>query len=414
MILQWADGASVIRGWRQFEDYSLSSVQNGIPFGEDATLEAITNDLNYSVRTTEGVHRYSDVVVYNGPDSPAVQLTTLTPGVCLVAQDGTITRVSDGTCTIEASGITGKRQISLAQVTEGGWVQYTPIPGDYVAGSLRKYLLDQQVAALSGIIPGAASQRAHVLGNNYDTSPFPGQVWHWGGTYGSVNTNNFLRAQSKPGFDALPLDALDQILAGGQDGSIEWKAWISNHHYLTWKGHGVSDGTYHKQIRGEIVVQYSPTEWTGTLVKLLPSNWEDYLPGVLPGGTLNEIRCWARLYNTYDGKTDATSERRWVQPVVGLSSPRIDGDLAAYQKRNSNNLMVTGGDSGTPVFCGINGDLVMLTHTVFGGYIGWYFYAEWATQINTAMNALATQFSDPAAGTYAIQTVDLSGFTDYS
>lgn len=36
------------------------------------------------------------------------------------------------------------------------------------------------------------------------------------------------------------------------------------------------------------------------------------------------------------------------------------------------------------------------------------------TYIDAAMNALATGAGDPAAGTYAVQTVDLSSFTSYA
>ena len=75
--------------------------------------------------------------------------------------------------------------------------------------------------------------------------------------------------------------------------------------------------------------------------------------------------------------------------------------------------MATGGDSGSPVFCGINGELVILSHVTFYGVIGTDDLALLAPQINTAMNDLATYYSDPAAGTYAVQTVDLSGFTAY-
>jgi hypothetical protein len=254
---------------------------------------------------------------------------------------------------------------------------------------LRKYLYDQQIAALVGVTPGAAAQRAHING-----AP----------SYGAVNSSNFVRAQAQSGFDALPLDALDVLLAG-PGGNVDWKAWISAHHFLTWRGHGSVDGATWKSISGEIVVEYSADAWAGTLCKLLPANWRTYMPAVQDNlGT--EINCWARMYNTYDD-----TEHRWVMPVrVAYNNPYPTGDSRLpYQKTwpDHNPQMANGGDSGSPVFCGINGNLIILGHTAWLGNICSHFYADYITQINAAMAALN------ASGSYSVGTVDLSGFTAY-
>lgn len=86
--------------------------------------------------------------------------------------------------------------------------------------------------------------------------------------------------------------------------------------------------------------------------------------------------------------------------------------LSVYQ-RSSDGYMYKGGDSGTPMFCGINGHLIALSHVFYGSSGGYYHYADDIALINSTMNDLSTANGDANAGTYAVQTVDLSGFNVY-
>lgn len=402
-VIQFSAGALVLRGWRSEDDFSLSTVQADEPVGEATSITPTVDDLTYIGYTTVGTVYKKNLVIQNPPDNPTVALSSDTPSVCDVAQDGTVSVVDYGTCTIRARGQTGSRVNTQTLSTYGAATLYTGISA-ITAGSLRAYLRDQQLAALDGITPGSSAQRAHAT--LFTT-----------GTGSSVNTANFIRAQAKAGFDALPLDALDELLVGVA-GSVQWRAWISPHHYLTWKGHGVgASGSGWLRFSAEAIVEYSATAWTGTLIKLLPSNWRDYMPDPLGLAVGTEINCWARLYHAHiDG------DYRWVQPVrFSGANPYSSGDSRLqFQRPDANNKMAIGGDSGSPVFCGVNGALVALGHIHYGGQVGTIaeFYANWITDINAAMNTLATAASDPAAGTYAVGTVDLGltggNFTNYS
>lgn len=399
---------AVMRGWQEADDYTLSMLPSPESFGSDSAITPTVHDLSYTARTTTGTYLKSDVVVSNKLENAPVTLDSDTPSVCVVDVDlGNVTRVTDGVCAIRASGQTGQRVISQTISTSGGQTIYDAITG-IEAGSLRAYLRDQQLAALADVTPGANAQRAHAAPNNYISTNNPPITSH-GATYGPVNTNNFLRNQSKPGFDALPLDALDQLLAG-PGGSCEWRAWISPHHYLTWRGHGAQSGATWRALHGELIVEYSASAWTGTLCRLLPANWRTYMPDTTRVLNWTEINLWVRLYNTYQGDAyDPSAERRWVMPArLHLHNPYSAGDeRLPYQKLDGAVPMSNGGDSGSPVFCGVNGTLVIFSHTQTQGAVGGLIYADLVSEINSAMAELN------ASGSYTVQTVDLSGFTSY-
>lgn len=407
-----------LRGWKPSDDFSCELVRSDESYGvAGAPISTTIKDLTFAGTQTVGTAQKSDLLISNASDNPVVTLESLTPAVCTVDALGHVSRVADGSCVIRATGQTGKRDIQQTIITSGGQPIYTSVTA-IASGSLRKYLKDQQLAAISGVTPGSLSQRVH-------TTPYNAG---FGATGNSVNVSNFIRAQTKTGFHPFHLDVLDELLVGGT-GPAQWRAWISPHHFLTWLGHGSnsSPGNW-VSIAGEVVVQYSATAWAGNLCKLLPSNWTDYIPReafYIQGGSTPEFNIWSRFYNTYDVGAD----KRWVMPVRlgatsgnGDNNPYPTGDpRRAFQKTYSGSPpMVNGGDSGSPAFIGITEDggitatLVPLGHTAYLGTTCSFFYGDMHAGINAAMNTLASANSDLLAGSYAVQTVDLSGFTSYA
>lgn len=397
----FSDGAPSLRGWRQNDDYSLSLQPSNEMFGSSNDITPTVHDVTYAARSTTGTITKNDVIVTTNAVNREVVLSSDTPGVCSVEQSGHVDRMNDGVCTVRAQGQTGERTISQIISTSGGQTLYDAVIG-LADNSLRKYLQGQQIAALVDVVPGAASQRAHINGNNFA-----------GDSFGGVNNSNFLFG-AKAGFDALPQDALSLMLASPVN-SIGWQAWVSEHHYLTWEGHGsASIAGQRVSINGEIVVRYSATPYTGTLCKLLPATWRNQMPSLAGFALGTEINAWTRNFNTYDGKYDATAERRWVMPIrVGATNPYpASDDRHAFQKHDPNTSnttpMINGGDSGSPVFCGVNGALIILGHTAYRGNACSFFYSDYITQINAAMASLN------GSGVYTAQTVDLSGFLNYA
>ncbi len=266
-------------------------------------------------------------------------------------------------------------------------------------------------ALLAGSATIATAQRAGVYENTLAAGT--STTISMAGSQGGANTNNFLRAQGKSGFAGFELDLLDQIL-DSSTGSAGWRAWISPHHFLTWRGHGASSSAGRwVAINGEVIVEYSAAAWTGSLAKVLAPDWATYM--TVTQGNWGEvgtgISLWGRLFNTY-----TATERRWVQPLDLHRAPYAGSDSrSAYQKLASNGTYINGGDSGSPIFCGIDRQLVMFSHAMTQYNAGSYYYADLAPDINAAMATLN------ASGTYTIGTVDLgapipgypSGFTAY-
>lgn len=373
--IQFSDGAGVLRGWNREEDFSVTTAAADIPAGSASTFTgAAVKDLTYSGRTFNATAAAFAIVVDNHATNPPLSFESNTPAVCTVnAATGALGYVGDGLCSVNVTGQTGTR-IASGSVSTGGAVLtvYDEVTAT-APGSLRAYLTAQQAAALVGVTPGAAAQRS----NNS----------------GVLNAGNFL-FDAKTGFDGFPTDALGALLYS-DDVSSKWKAWISPHHYLTWIQHGATDGANHRAIQGEIVVVYSATAWTGSLCKLLPSDFALYLPNSLVSLEY-ALDLWIRLYHTHDG-----TETRWVQPL-SPQAPYPSGDARlAFQKPYNGELFGIGGDSGSPAFFGIGGDLVLYSHAVSYGLPSGIKYAQYITEINAAMAEL------DASGVYTVQTVDL-------
>lgn len=396
---------TVLRGWKPHEDYSVTMVPMSEVVTGSASADTI-KDLEYTTTVATVTITKNDFLVNNSPENPVVQFKSLTPDICSVDSSGITTVNGYGTCTVETVGQTGKRSFSHTVITAGAATLYSDVT-IIDPTSLRYYLREQQLAALSGVQAGSTAQRVHA-------TPYSAGF----ATSGSgVNTANFIRAQAKPGFDPFQLDVLDEMLVGVA-GSAQWRAWITPHHYLTWSGHGSTSITGSRiSIDGEIVVEYSATPWVGNICKLLPANYALYLPpslipnGFSASGHNSVIGIWSRLYNTYD----AGADYRWVMPgEFGFDSCLpTDDPRYVYQKRSSTSLMVTSGDSGSPTWVGIregtnsHATLVPVGITSYAGYLGGSAFADKLTQIQDAVSLLN------ASGAQTVQTVDLSGFTSY-
>ena len=406
--LQFTTGAQSVRGSVPAEDFAvvLGAVHTQSLSVPGTASTPTIKDLTYQAVSAASSVAVQDVVVSNAATNPEVSLVSETPLVCEVDALGNVNYVTAGECSIIAQGQTGKRRITQELVVAGAATIYEDIIS-VGAGSLRKYLIDQQAAALADVAPGSSAQRA-----------FSGLTTGGTGTAGNggVNTANFIRAQAKAGFDALPLDALDALITEGADG--RWRAWISPHHYLTWQSHYTTPATVVgswialpslNSGRWEAVVKWSSAAWGGELCRLMPSNYRTYLPLQL-GTHETYIPIWHRAKNTF-----VTGDERWVMPADYVASPYSSSDpRSAFQRvRAKDGALATGGDSGSPGFVGINGKLVAWGHTAWEGGVCTEAYHDHRAEIDAAMNLLATQNSDPTAGTYAALTVDLSGFTAY-
>lgn len=399
-----ADNIHFIQGVLPSEDFTLGILQTPVVVGEVSGTTTV-DDITYNFRVTAGV--INEFMVQS--TSLNTVFSSETPSVATVNSVGQVSYVADGTAIIKGyvAGVGSKK---ATQVIENTTEQTNISVNAYGNGSLRKYLSDQLNAVF-----------------NYATANLGGSTAALQ-RYASGTPSAALFTELAGIAGWTPFDA---TIENGEDMSNYY--WISPHHYIRGIGwaHNMSNypayGSNLVWVGIDIVVGYSATAWTGRIVKFLPVGWETYLP-VHPESYINPISgvpCFVRFANTYNGSN------YWIEPVFcSVSEVAIptDADLTPYLK-TTGGIIATGGDSGSPVFAGINGDLVLLGRVWgYGGTIDWYGnyltaasrtggtmsthdVRTWAADITTAMNNLASYNND--ATVYALQYADLSGFTAY-
>jgi hypothetical protein len=167
--------------------------------------------------------------------------------------------------------------------------------------------------------------------------------------------------------------------------------------------------------------------------KLLPSNYSDYFPlnrnfrlfnGSIQQDRLQYLPVIVCSHYRWDSNWPLQrpnryaylhhSDRRQAQYWVSYASPTypVTGPSINVANYNGDPSNIRGGDSGGPSFLIINNELILIAcHQVAGGpnnsTVGGSFLADYIAQIQEAINQLG-----PSGQT--IQTVDLSGFTDFS
>lgn len=132
---------------------------------------------------------------------------------------------------------------------------------------------------------------------------------------------------------------------------------------------------------------------TISFVKILPQNWNDYLPSL---SVIHRLPCFV-----LDQEEKALiSELAGLSTVAGFRVPEFSSTRYAFSE-----TIITG-DSGNPAFLIIDDELVIITVWTFGGAGGGTSILFHKDAINTMMSTLG--------GGYSLTEIDLSGFTDYS
>jgi hypothetical protein len=389
MNLIYGAGAKLVRGLTPFDDFSLLVDQT--PLAIDGSISAQTiKDVVWTIRGASGVDNN-----FRLASTSTAEYINVTPAICSVDSAGNVSRLADGLARVQCKVFRkGVREYSQ-QLVRSGAAAVKESVNSLATGSLIKYLHDQRNAILAASVPNAANQRAYV---NAD------------GTGGS-NPSNMLLRTDVAGF--TPID-LSSIINGNSYRWLTPKHRIFTYHTNPYWGDGsaiVQDGTrYGKKLLGDTGIVYEPNGYTGTVCTLLPSNWRSYLPTW--ADTMLDIPVWSR--RTWVGAKDS-GEKFWIQAATkkgdGALLP-VDTNAAAFA-HPTNGSMGVGGDSGTPVFMGINGKAVLIGHISYSGGLLNADYADYIPTINSVMQELAQAAGDVNYATYSAQTADLSGFTAY-
>lgn len=127
-----------------------------------------------------------------------------------------------------------------------------------------------------------------------------------------------------------------------------------------------------------------------TFARVLPSNWQTYLPGIDFVSTV-PVMCLNQ------------TERASIAALRSLGASFVNAYPPAYAAYYGEIIRF---DSGNPVFLVINGQPVLVGVFTTGGAGGGSFVSHYTNAVNAAMTSLG--------GGYQLTPVDLSGFTNYA
>ena len=231
----------LVRGPGTFETLTYEILENPNTGGGTVTSQT-DKDTNVTLTTSTGVDN-NFIVVTNA------KIINLTPTIVDVnAISKSVTKKLNGVCQLRLEDGLSK-VLYQRNMTTAGAVSTRNVTS-FATGSLRKHITDNMIAALNGVTRGAAKQSSSI----------------WNGTTDVFNTGLFL-VGNKTGYTAPASDILQQALWAGNYGDNNSKVWITPYHYLNFKYHNAPSGSTWRQINGEIIVNYSATQWTGTLAK---------------------------------------------------------------------------------------------------------------------------------------------------
>lgn len=397
-------------------NFYMTAVPRENPISGGSSYQFTVNDVVWDHITGSTIDEEFDISVSTLPAGSTGIFESATPGVATVDGSGVVTRVSDGTAKINLKviplqGAHLKKQISYPVERTTAVVNSF---NSFVAGSLGKHIYDDIDARINGV---TASDATTKLFSTQDEGS---------GTY--VWNTDFWAY----GVDWTPIVAWNSYSDCCPPGDAERRAGvlISPRHVILANHYTIPNGQTVRFIEqdGDIVTRtVSSQAQVGStdikillldsdvtagigFVKVLPSNYNDYLPSLFPtfdpGSATStvsvpSVNLLGGSYIESDSdKQGYLRELSYLSLNYGTSytTPTI-ADRLAFFGRNYYT-----GDSGNPSFLIINDEAVLISITSsFGGYGP--SIADYATEINSVMTTLG--------GGYSLTTADLSAFNVY-
>mgnify|MGYP000994941326 CR=1 FL=1 len=304
--------------------------------------------------------------------------------------------VGTGAATISISCTSRTVQVEVSTSTQGEGSVDTLL--GYAAGSLRRHVVEDVATRLDGTTPAAALRLFATRDHTAASYVRNAAVW----TPPSLAT-------------------MVAVWNSTSNGAQRAGTLISPRHVIFARHYQIAEGATLRFVTGDdvvvtrtmtakaslpIVAGYYPDITVGVLdsdvpagiafAKVLPGDWEDYMPSPgptrrIPALTLDQEA--KALVSDLVHVADSTEH-----PFATFARPLDPALVQWYEDK-------VGGDSGQPAFLIINGEPVLLTVWTFGG-------GGSGTSIvrnKDAINALMTSLG----GGYQLTEVDLSGFNSY-
>jgi hypothetical protein len=407
-----AVGRPTINVFGNLQDEWFEYTITPTPRGSGGSSSTVTvQDKTYQ-RTTIGLQFQDKQVTINNKigTSPLI-FESSDHAVFTVDSGGKLTHLTTGTATLTIRNDGRRVDLPLTLTIGGGQTTDTYIGG--VAGSLRKHMEDQIAAAIAG-----KSSANNPVYNGAAPS-------YWTDLTRKPSCWAYLRSGGTVGFDMTavsPVNSLGNNFYAGAAVTDYDVAFAG--HWMAWKvGETITfvandntvitrtivatdwiyaaDGTY---MDVGLARLDSPLPASITPLKLLPDDWQTYLPGNTSGLPMvmfdQEEHVFLWETGDPDGGTSFETTRGGLT-LINYRWPSRNDWLAMNENWVS-------GDSSDPLCLPINNKLVLC-----GCLWTWYQSASWRghkTEIQAKMNAMAALVGGPAR---TLQTVDLSGFTTF-
>lgn len=409
----------VIRGLRPAEDTSVA-VSSSNAFASGPTVQQTIKDGVFNVSTNAltlsafslNVTLPLNSAYLTGP----IAYSSSDPATATVDQSGTVTPLKIGTVTITAT-VPGlrNRKFVLNIVQSSG--QNTSTFVNWAAGSLGAHLA-AQVTGLIGSTPNPAPGLSTVTdppsratyGNLFMYTAFQGATRNAGVWTGALDTSCIPNNPSILVAPDIVLYATHVGTPGFWGNTIQFIDMAGTVHTATFTFTTAPDGTrtsshWQHPIAGltgdadiTMIRLDAPLPASVKPVKVLPANYASYLPQPQYG--------YPMLVSNQDRTMLLADLTSFERQVLGPSGTTIDIEVehSADATRSQWFYPVRPGDSGTPAFVVINGELVLTNLWHYTGEYGPN-YADNISAINAAMTALGSA--------YQLTTPDLSGFPTY-
>ena len=397
------------RGFRTQDDFSYSLVETPTTTGSTSATVTI-KDIDISRIT--GTLTSNDFII-SVTDSlliPGHTFINQAPTIASVNSLGQVTRIANGTASIDIKTPVGTRNYTRSMSNTGASTQ--DVFQTFRAGTLGKHITDAMLTLVSGKTASDTTKSLYSANNYNAVSP-------------AVTRNSTCFTAS---LDLSCISVMNyHVVTLAQDwqhpgllisprhviGAAHWPVG-SPMVFMRPNGTFQSVNIVSQQsdvgvVGSDIQVTYLSAAVTGiTPFQVLPSNWATYLPGVSSGVTL-KLPVLTKTAHTASGiLADQISinqlklvQSNGIAQGIWPGLPALATD-AWYST-------IIGGDSGGPSFVLINNNPVLLC--AYFSAPGGFPYGNHVAAINSAMNTLATAAGDATA--YALTAPTLTSFTAF-
>lgn len=388
-------------------DFTINYLLYDILVSGSSIVPITINDLEY-MQSNPSITDHVARVICNPPLSQlpsGVELYSATPNIATINKDGNLNYVSSGLAIINIHGnhLTKQTKIPISRTADN----ITNTLVGYVSGSLSKYCSNTIDTLITGMNQAQATASLPIFSTYPTTSGDINAIYirntgYWLNSiidkFTCVSPWNNKGGKCQAGTLVSPCHiVLAEHYSYPTGTAIRFVN--TNNQVFTYiitavNNVGVSNGIDEYETDICVAKLNQDIDNSITFAKILPTNWANYCPSLnyvytIPALAINQNKQVMIHDMVLDG---------WITNGYAFTCPK-DTTRSLFYK----NLI--GGDSGSPAFLLINGELVLVTTWTFGDGGSGPGYTEHKDAINTIMTA--------QGGGYQLTEIDLSNFNYY-